>query len=320
MTFPIILQQEIEVLSQGLKTTSLSKEFMQLSERYRGERQTKDSLLKTENEALAYAAVRMPATYGAVSEALAKTLEVTALSPQTMLDVGAGTGACGWAANEQINLAELVCLEREKVMRHLGQYLMSKAQDDVLQKAQWVDFDLLSGEIPYKADLVTASYVVNELADKGIDVVEKLWQATKQILLIIEPGTPKDFANLLKIRGSLLEKGAYVLAPCPHQGKCPLSENDWCHFCARIARSRLHRQLKGADMGYEDEKYCFMAFSKISPEQSYQRLIKEPTISKAEVKAEVCTAQGEIERKVIPIRDKATYKNAKKWRWGNILP
>lgn len=81
-------------------------------------------LLTEEREALAYAAVRMPATFGAVVKALDYALDAVDFVPKTVLDIGAGTGAAGWAAESLINLDSLVCLEREAVMLRLGQKLM----------------------------------------------------------------------------------------------------------------------------------------------------------------------------------------------------
>ena len=315
--FPSVLQQQIEKLLEGVKLSDVP--YQALSQKYRGERQVSARLLQSAPEAMAYAAVRMPATFGAVSEALQKIIEVFDFSPQTMLDVGAGTGACGWAAQGLFDLKNLICLERESVMRDLGKTLMSNNEYPVLSQAQWYDFDLLRDDIAYKADLVTASYIINELPDVEKEkAILKLWQATEQVLLIVEPGTSQAFAGLLKLRDFLVSQGAHIIAPCPHQKECPLNGGDWCHFSARIARSRLHRQLKSAEMGYEDEKYCFMAFSRQPLALSYNRVLKEPKVSKAEVVCELCTDNGECLIKKISIKDKADYKKAKKMSWGDI--
>ena len=315
--FPSVLQQQIEKLLEGVKLSDVS--YQALSQKYRGERKVSESLLQSTSEAMAYAAVRMPATFGAVSEALQKIIEVCDFVPETMLDVGAGTGACGWAAQEIFDLKNLICLERESVMRDLGKTLMSNNEYPVLSQAQWYDFDLLRGDIAYKADLVTASYIINELPDVEKEkAILKLWQATEQVLLIVEPGTPQAFSGLLKLRDFLISQKAHIIAPCPHQKKCSLASGDWCHFSARIARSRLHRQLKSAEMGYEDEKYCFMAFSRQPLALSYNRVLKEPKVSKAEVVCELCADNGECLINKISIKDKADYKKAKKMSWGDI--
>ncbi len=319
MTFPLTLRQEIENLLQGQKVSVLAKNYEQLSSRYRGNKSSSASLLTTYQEALSYATARMPATYGAVSSALDKVLQLIDTAPKTMLDVGAGTGACGWAVCEKINLQQLICLEREPMMRQIGQNLMQKSETPVLHKAQWFDGDLLKSAIFPSADLVTASYVLNELGSNALSVAEKLWKTTAQILLLIEPGTPKDFKQLLQIRDKLIEQGAYVVAPCPHIGKCPLVGENWCHFSARIERSRLHKLVKGADMGYEDEKYCFMAFSRQPLQISYQRILDIPKIEKNQICAAVCTPQGKYMNYSVSAKDTEKYKKAKKWRWGDIL-
>ena len=318
MEFPNLLREQIEFLFQG--TVNLAEDVRNLSQRYRGARLNSDSLLKTDREALAYALVRMPATFGAVSFALSAIANVTNCELQTMLDVGAGTGACGWAAEKIFDLKQLICLEREVVMRKLGQRLMQGSGVTSLVEAQWLPFDLVKDDISQTADLVTASYVLNELDAKMRELaVKKLWQATKRILLIVEPGMPEAFKFLLNLRQILINEGAYVLAPCPHASKCPLPAEDWCHFSARVARSRLHRQLKGADMGYEDEKYCFLAVSRQAPCLLYRRILKEPKVSKARVLCEVCSPDGALEQKEVSLRDKASYRVAKKWCWGDIL-
>ena len=167
---------------------------------------------------------------------------------------------------------------------------------------------------------MTASYVLNELSEAAaLDAAQKMWQAADKVLLIVEPGTPKAFARLLKIRDCLCADGANVLAPCPHNGKCPLNGDDWCHFACRVARSKLHKQLKSASMGYEDEKFCYMAFGRQVPTEAFERIIKPVKVSKAMVSFEVCRSDGTIARQNVAARDKVAYKAAKKWNWGDKI-
>lgn len=71
--------------------------------------------------------------------------------------------------------------------------------------------------------------------------------------MLVEPGTPAGFANISAARTQVLEGGravvggssggkqaAHVLAPCPHDGACPLeSRRSWCHFVQRFQRTGL---------------------------------------------------------------------------------
>jgi len=126
----------------------------------------------------------------------------------------------------------------------------------------WQSFDLKKDPIPQKAELVISSYVLNEL-DKAsqLKAAEKLWQATEEKLIIIEPGTPTGFEIICQIRSHLIEQGAFVAAPCPHDKECPLQKDDWCHFTCRLARSQIHKILKGGDAPYEDEKFSYLILS-----------------------------------------------------------
>ena len=95
-------------------------------------------------------------------------------------------------------------------------------------------------------DLVSLAYVLNELAPAAREsVLQRLWDATADTLVIIEPGTPAGWERILAARRQLIEAGAHVLAPCPHAFACPLQAPDWCHFAERVSRSRLHRLAKG---------------------------------------------------------------------------
>lgn len=318
MEFPVLLKSKINDLCNQVSTAKLVNYSQQLTSVYRDKNNTNNKALKSNELALVYAAVRMPATFGAVSSAIDKICEIKEFNIKSMLDVGAGTGTCGWAASQFFELDNLICLEREDVMRSLGHDLMKCSEDKALVNSKWNKFDLIKDENLPTADLVTASYLINELPSAN-DVIMKLWRSTKQVLLIVEPGTPDAFANLLKVRDLLIREGAYIVAPCPHDCKCPLSKNDWCHFSARISRTRLHRQLKSADMGYEDEKYCYMAFSKEQVSFKYNRILKTPKITKPEIVMDICDMNGENKMSKISIREKDTYKRCKKLNWGDIL-
>lgn len=49
-------------------------------------------------------------------------------------------------------------------------------------------------------------------------MLEKLWDKTKEVLVIVEPGTPDGFDLVTDARAHLLsqDKNCHVAAPCPH--------------------------------------------------------------------------------------------------------
>jgi ribosomal protein RSM22 (predicted rRNA methylase) len=113
----------------------------------------------------------------------------------------------------------------------------------------------------------------------------------------------------------LIAAGAHVAAPCPHDGQCPLVAPDWCHFAQRLPRSQAHRQLKGAELPYEDEKFAYVALTRAPVMQHPARVLAQPDVTKAAVVTKLCTINGLI-FETVPRRDKAAYGEARKRRWG----
>jgi ribosomal protein RSM22 (predicted rRNA methylase) len=167
---------------------------------------------------------------------------------------------------------------------------------------------------------VTLAYVLDELEPTGRDaLVRDLWAQTGDTLLLVEPGTPAGYARILRARALLLEAGAHLVAPCPHAGVCPLVAPDWCHFAARIPRSSLHRRTKSADLGWEDEKYSYVAASRSPAATEYDRVLAPPLGRSGLVSLKLCTKEGRAETRRLSKRDGDTYKRARRLGWGDAL-
>lgn len=314
MEIPQELKQEIEKITIGEHSEIIEKS-QTISKKYR-ENDGKGKRLVTKNkEAIAYAISRMPATYVAVYSALSHTLESYKSEISTALDIGAGTGSATWAINELLNVKQITCLEREEEMQKIGKKLM----DNHLTNIDWKTFDIKNDEIQEKADLIVASYMINELSeyDRG-KAIEKMWNATNGLLLIIEPGTPDGFNHILEAREQLLKQGANIVAPCAHTKKCPISQEDWCAFYARVSRSGIQRQAKKGELGYEDEKFSYIAFSREPVQMANNRILRHPQINSGYVKVKLCTAEG-IEEKIISKKDGEIYKRVRKLDAGYQL-
>ena len=170
------------------------------------------------------------------------------------------------------------------------------------------------------ADLVIAGYYIGELpGDELLRSAEALWSRTAGLLVIIEPGTPAGFGRIRDVRAHLVGQGAHVLCPCPHDLACPLVGDDWCHFAQRLNRSRDHRQVKGAALSFEDEKFSYVALTRRKPEAvARDRVLAAPHVTKAQVATKLCTAQGLVED-VASRRDRDAYKMRRNWRWGDAV-
>jgi ribosomal protein RSM22 (predicted rRNA methylase) len=276
--------------------------------------------IRSEADALAYALARMPATYAAVTASLNALVGIRPdLAPTSLLDVGAGPGTATWAAAEAFpSLQEFALLDANVTLRAL-------ALDLVTDSFRLRDVSYERGEARAvlakadTADLVVASYMIGEISDaERRALTELMWEKTRDTLLVVEPGTPAGYARIIALRGQLIEQGAHVVAPCPHDGKCPLQPPDWCHFTQRLQRSRAHMQVKGAEVPFEDERFAYVALTRAAVAQRPARVLAQPTISKVEIAAKLCTPEG-LALKKVPRRAKADYAAAKRWRWGDAV-
>ena len=317
MELPIELKNVIEDIASDIPVKKLISASETVSARYRNESGNGKSLINNDIEAAAYAIVRMPATIGAVGNAMIYATDKYEGEIRTMLDVGAGTGACCWAAAEIFpDIEHFTCLEREKSMIDFGKKLMNKG--DFPYECEWKSCDI-TDSFNCKADLVTASYVLNELTEAKRDkLTEKLWDCTEKMLIIIEHGTPVGFSNIKAIRNKLISLGAKIAAPCPHTAECPLPESDWCHFTARVSRTKLHKQLKGGEVPYEDEKYCYIAAVREDCECSENRVLRHPKIESGKITLKLCTKEG-IAEKIVTKKDGSLFKKARKSNCGDEL-
>ena len=315
MEMPAVLKQSLETLTTGLKQKSLKKNAQDLSLRYRTQARKGQTLINGEQDSLAYAVSRMPATFGALSLVLEQAAALPDFSPETMVDAGAGTGSAVWAASCFFDLKKATCLERSTEMRAVGKKLTDKAGDFFSFAPVWENFDLNNDVLP-RAELVTAAYVLNELEEKQrLNALSKLWEATQGVLVLVEPAAPENFTQIKTYRQTLIEKGAFIAAPCPHQNDCP---NEWCHFGCRVARSKLHRMAKGGDAPFEDEKFCYLIATRQKYDTAACRVLRRPVIETGTVTLSLCTSEGITER-TFSKKDGALYKAARKVKWADAF-
>jgi ribosomal protein RSM22 (predicted rRNA methylase) len=304
----------------GIAVGEIAERAAALSLRYRDERRDGKLHVTTRDDVYAYLATRLPATYAAVRAALGAIAETCPdFSPTIALDVGAGPGTVLWAAADCWNsLADVVLTEASPLFAAVGQQL---AIDAALPRNTWHIADLAKDDIESAScDLVTAAYVFNELAPEiRPRTLERLWRATKQMLVIVEPGTPAGWQRIIDMRFRLIDAGGHVVAPCPHDHACPLQAPDWCHFAQRVARSRLHRQAKGADVPWEDEKFSYVAVSRKPPTNSASRVIARPRKAGGHVTLKLCRPDGTASTEVISRRDGTLFKSARRIDWGSSL-
>lgn len=315
---PAELQAALTRNAEGLSRTDAAQRADAISQTYRSGGGS--SRIRSSADALAYALARMPGTYAAIAASLNALTEIDPdFAPQSLLDVGAGPGTATWAASEAFaSLATFTLLDANAALRDLATQLVTSQPRLETLRYNSGDARKALTEAP-EADLLVASYVINELNEsERAALADMMWAKTHDTLLVVEPGTPAGYAHIVSLRDRLIAKGAHVIAPCPHDAACPLTKPDWCHFTQRLQRSRAHKHLKGADLPYEDEKFSYVILSRTPPAQRPARVLAQPLVTKIAVTAKICTLGG-VTTANIPHRDKTAYKRAKKWDWGDAI-
>src|SRR5690349_13383413 len=123
MQVPEALRKQVKEIASSMRAGELRAAAQRLTEVYR--QNVGHPPLRTEAERVAYALVRMPATYAAVRSALSATSEcLPGWEPTSMLDLGSGPGTAVWAAAEQFaHLQSVIALEREAAFTQLASRL-----------------------------------------------------------------------------------------------------------------------------------------------------------------------------------------------------
>jgi ribosomal protein RSM22 (predicted rRNA methylase) len=278
-------------------------------------------------EAVAYAAMRLPGTFSALRRIFEETVPwLGSAGAVDVCDVFSGPATAVLAlASLGHRLGRVVCVERAMEMQRLGQRLL--ARSGLEGAVEWMSqdvFEFSSGATP-PFDVVISAYGLGEVPEEAqrAAVVSKLWEHAKCAFVCVEPGTPRGAAVIQDVRSQLIANGAHVYAPCPHGQACSFAMvgAGWCHFSVRLPRSRISRLVDDAQESYEDEKFTYVSFAREPRAEKLQgRIVGQPRTAKVGVELQVCLPTGPVVRVAVPKRDREAYGIARKLAWGDPLP
>jgi ribosomal protein RSM22 (predicted rRNA methylase) len=287
--------------------------------------------------------------------------------PARVLDYGCGPGTALMAIDHVWpgQITKATAIEPSSGMEWIATQIMG----DELKKV--VEFNHYSGDdLPQSQkssfDMVVASYVLSELATPKARrrMMRSLWARVRPggVLVVIEPGTPIGFGCVREARhvvlgvgehaketgGTPVEGRATTIAPCPHDGMCPLDlSNTWCHFGQRVRRTTLLRASKSGVNNFEDEKFSYAILERMTPEavraadaakqaaaeaaakprrgrpkkvDVFARVLTPPRKRGGHVMARACISDGEVTGIMVPhSAGHALYTSARKSGWGDVL-
>ena len=198
-------------------------------------------------------------------------------------------------------------------------------------------------------DLVLCSFAFAEKETGDAAAVEKevwrLWTECTGIMVVVEAGTPRGFQTVARIREQILARemgDCKVLAPCPHDGQCPILTSSekatkWCHFSQRMGvpsfQKAAERGPHAKKKAYADWKFSFVALGRkrllpAPPKQpdgagfvNWGRVLRWPMRRKGHVILDLCNAEGRIERRVVARSHghEGGYRRARQVKWGDVF-
>lgn len=300
------VRRAIQERADHVGFTALQRAAAAMSDAYREGRKAR---LPSVERTAAYLVTRMPATYAAAHRVLREVQDrLGETAVESVLDAGAGTGAASLAARE--------CWGQQIPITMVeSDGAFTEAAQQWLPGARLISDDLMRITSLPQHDLVIAAYSVGELTRPITDL---LWKAARVALVVIEPGTPRGYSLILTIRDELLAAGAQMVAPCPAAMTCPLVSPDWCHFAARVERSSLHRRIKEAELGYEDEKFSYVALARQAVPLPQARIIRRPKHAPGLIELQTCTPSG-LRAERLHRRERDAYRAARHAGWGDAL-
>ncbi|KAG0206529.1 37S ribosomal protein S22 [Mortierella sp. GBA30] len=250
-------------------------------------------------ESIAYLAAMAPTTYSAIRNVLEEVnRRVPALNPRSFLDFGTGPGTAIWAANDVWGTPlSFTGVDASMAMLETAEEILDSmsSKGAPIQNVTFKPF-MSHGSQAAKYDVVMSAFALSELTTPALrqSTLEHLWDATNDILILIDRGTPSGFKLLAEAREQILgldadriktkpkydaygvqlpeEKPpmrdpAHVLAPCPHDKVCPMfaalaRDSQWCHFSQKVQRPDFLRKTKHSKENYEDAKYTYVILRK----------------------------------------------------------
>jgi ribosomal protein RSM22 (predicted rRNA methylase) len=279
------------------------------------------------SDALAYLALRVPATYAQILAAASAVQEVMPTwQPTSLLDIGAGPGTGTWAI--RVLWPEITSITNIDQDRHLISLSQAIAQDTNIPIAtSWKQRSVISGigDSEGLYDIVLIANVLNELSTAQQEkLIGQAYNHCRGVLLLIEPGTPQGSTIISQAAKKLSHAGTLL---APYSNTTFISDDDyWLHFPQRFIRPEFQRRIRqrmrdSSDMAsdWEEAKYSYVAVSKLPAEViPWGRCVGPIKIQKGFLEVPILTQDGINVVKVLK-RHKPQYTFAKNLRWGQIV-
>lgn len=324
---PVLEKAIADILMQQDKKEWIKKS-QDLHIRYtKHEKERVQRYIRNYGDAIAYLALRFPATYAQISGALAAVQKVIpSWQPKKLLDIGSGPGTGLWATTGIFpTLRRATCIDQDKNFLVLGKTLLFNAP--LSQIVSWEQRDITEGieDNGQRYDIVLIANVLNELSNSQREtLLTYAFHLCSGIVLIVEPGTPLG-SSIVQAAAEYLSSKGTLLAPYI-DNTLVVSDDYWLHFPQRFKRPeferRIRQHMRDSNLmasDWENAKYSYVAVGKIPPESTYWgRCVGPVHIQKGYLEVPILTKDHLLQVKVMK-RNKEQYTFAKRLQWSQLI-
>ncbi|TFY68588.1 hypothetical protein EVJ58_g906 [Rhodofomes roseus] len=262
----------------------------------------KKARLHAERDGTAFASVALPSHYSVVYAVLDNVQQRLGpgWTVDRVIDWGSGTGTGLWASSHLFQGNDVASRDRttaELAQSTVKDYVGIDTRDGLVSigKRLVQDMDLggmkISWQKAFREDNVIEraegrnalalsafllSTIPTPLARKAL--VKQMWESGADVMVLIDHNTTAGFECVAEAREYLLKlgrkeledpeleeasiRGSHVVAPCPHDGACPLYRPGTtklvCSFSQRLQRPAFVRKTKHSGVGHEDSGYTYV--------------------------------------------------------------
>lgn len=208
-----------------------------------------------------------------------------------VLDVGAGLGASHRGLARALAAAggrgslEVLAVDDDRDALRVASAIAKKRPHeravDVRLKTEEASFVELVGKPPRgRFGAILVGQMLSEL-DLDVEEAARVERHAEQlatlarealepdgVLLIVEPALRPRSRHLQRLRAALLQRRLHVLAPCLHEGRCPLlgRETDWCHEDLAVDLPPFLQPIaRKAGLRWEGLTFSYLALSPKPP-------------------------------------------------------
>lgn len=176
-------------------------------------------------EAAAYTGLRLPVHYGPLYNLYHQiSLVYPDFKPKSLMDFGCGPGTAIWAAKQFWDINQVSAIDiNEHMLAIVESWAQIHNSELHIPELELSRYQRIQKEFESKDqfDLVVSSYTLTDLPNdtNRTFTVESLWKQTRDILVLVDRGTPVGSEAILKARQRILDFSAsrdipvHVVAP-----------------------------------------------------------------------------------------------------------